>query len=124
MIELTVYDIEILEFIASNSSTNEDTILQKFPPKKYGTKSRLETFEKHGLIYFPTEFKNWENFCGFFTTGEILITDTGIKELTDYKLKEKQKEAALSQKLKLQIAAILSGLVGAIIAAVAALYSK
>lgn len=124
MIELTDYDIEILEFIASSSPTSEDAVLQKFPSGKYGTKSRLEMLEKHGLIDFPTEFKNWDNFGGFFTTGEIQITDAGIKELTDYKLKESKNKSALNEKRKLQIAAILVGLVGTLIGAVAAIYSK
>lgn len=124
MIQLTDYDIEILDFIASNSPTSEEAVLQKFPSGKYGTKSRLEMLEKHGLIDFPTEFKNWDNFGGFFTTGEIQITDAGIKELTDFRLKEKQNKAVLNDKRKLQIAAIVAGLIGAVIGAVAAIYSK
>lgn len=124
MIQLTDYDIEILDFIASNSPTSEEAVLQKFPSGKYGTKSRLEMLEKHGLIDFPTEFKNWDNFGGFFTTGEIQITDAGIKELTDFRLKEKQNKAVLNDKRKLQIAAIVAGLVGTLIGVVAAIYSK
>lgn len=124
MNRLTDYDIKILEFIAFSSPTSEDAVLQKFPSGKYGTKSRLEMLEKHWLIDFPTEFKNWDNFGGFFATGEILITDAGIKELTDFRLKEKQNKAVLNDKRKIQIAAIVAGLVGTLIGAVAAIYSK
>lgn len=124
MIELTDYDIKILEFIASSSPTSEEAVLQKFPSEKYGTKSRLEMLEKHGLIDFPTEFKNWKNFCGFFTIGEILITDAGIKELTDYKLKESQNKDAINKKRNLQIVAILAGLLCALIGAVATICSN